>query len=322
MIKIATILVNWNNIKDTRECLHSLKAVTYPDHHLILVDNGSSDSSYEILKEEFPHVQHVRSETNLGFAGGNNLGIKIALEQGADAVILLNNDTTVDHDFVASFAAFHEKERSAILGGKIYQYFQKDLIDHLGGYWDPHRLNFRLFGLNESNAQSHLDHPFELDYIVGCCMFIPKKVFEKIGYFDERFFLIWEESDFCTRAKKEGFKNIYVPDVKIYHKGSQSFSGGSSHSSYYWYRNRILWIKKHYSPFDYHKIFLSHILPEWIRMAKHCFFEYIRFGLFKKTETEKKARRNLAALHGGFDHFLGKYGPGPAWISRKKTAHK
>lgn len=321
-MQVATIIVNWNNLKDTRECLDSLTLIQYKNHKVFLVDNGSTDSSYEILSKEYPSVIHLRSKENLGFAGGNNLGIKEALRQGAEALILLNNDTVILNDIVDSFVAFHKQMPKAILGGRVYQYHDKEAIDHLGGIWNEEQLNFQLFAKNLRELPLTFDLPIELDYIVGCLMFIPRELFETIGLFDERFFLIWEESDLCFRAKKIGFKNFYIPDPMISHKGSQSFSGGSTHSAYYWYRNRLLWLKNHYSPFDYHQIFLTFFIPNWLKIAKNCFFETLQQIFSPTQEREKKRRRNLAILHGGIDHIRGKYGHGPAWISQKKRSSK
>ncbi|MBI5274144.1 MAG: glycosyltransferase family 2 protein [Chlamydiales bacterium] len=316
-MKVCTIIVNWNNKKDTIECLHSLAKVTYPNHTAIVVDNGSTDDSFATLSSLFPQYIHLATNQNLGFAGGNNVGIKHAITLHADAIILLNNDTVVHPEFIEGFITHHYANTNAILGGKIYQYQHKELLDHLGGNWDITSLNYSLFAKNANGNLAVFDHPTILDYVVGCCMFIPTFVVQTIGLLDEQFFLLWEEADFCMRAKKAGVQSIYCPGAVIWHKGSQSFTGGSAHMMYYWWRNRILWMKKNLSKQEFIYFLIIKIFPAWLKLHKRIFFLRIRNLISNTEKTKKEIKQYTACIQGGLDAFRGRYGIGPNWITKK-----
>ena len=241
--KVIIILLNWNGVKDTLECLSSLKEVSYPNFQTVVIDNGSKDDSVESIRAAYPKLPLLKTGSNLGFAGGNNLGIEWALRHRADWILLLNNDTTVAPDFLNAFLkATKEKPHGGIFGAKILKYSDPDIIDHLGGFWEEKTGEF----ISPTSGQT--DHPyFEMqraDYVCGAALMMKRLVPETIGLLEPKFFLFWEETDYCFRAQKAGFEVWTAPCAKIWHKVSSSFTGGKPHMHYFWWRSRLLWIQR------------------------------------------------------------------------------
>ena len=241
--KISVVLLNWNGKKDTLECLASLQKVSYPNFQPIVVDNGSTDGSIQELRAAHPNLPILEMGANLGFAGGNNPGIEWALRHHAEWILLLNNDTVIDPDCLNAFLnAAKEQPQAKILGAKILRYHTPHIIDHLGGLWTPETGQFVSLNAGET------DHPYlnmrAVDYVCGAALFMHRSVPETIGLLEPDFFLFWEESDYCCRAKRAGFEIWTAPGAKVWHKVSSSFTGGKPHMHYFWWRSRLLWIKR------------------------------------------------------------------------------
>ena len=155
--KIAIIVLNWNGKQDTLACLTSLMAIHYPVLDIILVDNGSTDGSVSVIKEQFPNVHCIELPSNVGFAAGNNAGIEYALNQNAQFFLLLNNDTVVAPDLLDHFMdAFAQHPQAGIIGARIYLFDKKDTLDHLGGIWLKKQADVRLIGFHESDGPPDL----------------------------------------------------------------------------------------------------------------------------------------------------------------------
>lgn len=244
--RVFIIVVNYNNYNDTIECVESLKDIDYENYQIIIIDNGSQNDSYDELKKKLPNCLIMRSDKNLGFAGGNNLGIKYALTNGADYILLLNNDTIVEKDFLTYMVkAAEEDEKIGIVGGKINYYDKKDCIWFAGGKIDWLKFRVEHIGQREIDRGQY-DKRCEITFMTGCCMLIKRKVFEKVGLLPEEYFMYFEDVDFCVRASEAGFKIIYEPKAKIYHKVGFSSGGEESPFALRWNnRNRILFMKKY-----------------------------------------------------------------------------
>jgi len=298
MAQIAVIIVNYNGKEDTIECLNSLATCHSVSFTPIVVDNGSTDGSVATLSSHFPSLHLIRSETNLGFAGGNNLGITYALEQGFSHLCLLNNDTTVAPSFLSALASSY-KEHS-ILGAKLINAKNHALLDHLGGIWNADRLEFDLVGAG-ANAALY-KNKIQLDYVCGCALFASRSVFERVGFLYEPFFLYWEESDFCMRAKKAGILSYSCPDALVYHKGAIAPEKKSSLTSYYAQRNRLLFLSRNISLTSTQKKTLRKIL---FRKCKHFLLHILQLPFSKK---KKRIVYEWAEIRGIIHGIRGRYG--------------
>ncbi|MBS0603501.1 MAG: glycosyltransferase family 2 protein [Verrucomicrobia bacterium] len=323
--KIAVIVLNWNGKNDTLACLESLEILTYPNFETIVVDNGSTDNSVPAICARFPRHIVIQTGSNLGFAVGNNIGMKKAIEGGADLLLLLNNDTIAAPDLLERFVeTFKSHPDAGILGAKIYLFNNRDTLDHLGGMWNRKTGTFEFVGLREKDDRRQWELPQELDYVCGACLIVRRSVVEAIGYLEPRYFLIWEESDFCFRARKAGFKTITSPQAKIWHKVSASIVGGKPHSTYFWWRNRLLWIERNCPPSEKWSLYLRVIIPDVLHMVKIRLLKKFQIFLTKLLtlksdvkEKELKLLKNRAALCGVRDYFFRRFGNGPSWIYKK-----
>lgn len=209
--KVFIVILNYNNLDVMNNCLESVSAIDYPNFEIILVDNHSTDGSFEKAKEAFPQVTYFQNSDNLGFSAGNNVGIRHALKNKAEFVLLLNNDTVVEKDFLAKLVESAQKNPQAgILCPLIYGpdmkkvWFSRGKIDWM-----------RMKTIHETKIFPK--KAYSSEFISGCTMLIPAKVFEKTGLLDEAYFLYWEDADFCVKVRKAGFQTLVIPASVIYH---------------------------------------------------------------------------------------------------------
>jgi len=256
MKKIFIVILNWNGKRDTLECLESVRKMETGgwEAETVVVDNASTDESVEEIKRRYKDITILRNDQNLGFAAGNNVGIKYALTHGADHVLLLNNDTLVEKNLINELLKVMEEDKTiGIVGPKIY--FASGYEYHYSRYKDEERGRIIWYAGGKIDWQNvyafhrgvdEVDHGQyekggETDFVSGCCMMIKKEVFEKIGLLDPKYFLYFEDNDFCQRAKKLGFKIFYAPKAIVYHKNAASSEKpGSVLHQYYQTRNRFL----------------------------------------------------------------------------------
>jgi len=241
----------------------------------------------------------IQTEENLGFAGGNNLGIRFALENGADYVWLLNNDTVVDPNALTSLVKAAERiANCGIAGSKILYYEAPTIIDHAGVVVRPWQGRFLHIGSDKPDA-AHFNVLTRIEYVDGCSMLVKKQLVEEIGLLDESYFLYHEDADWCIRARRHGWKIIYVPSSKVYHKKSRSTHNIRPLKTYYCARNSLRFMF-HYYPWS--------LLPApmwWSRF-------YLLNHIFKRRWSHLRA--SLLALR---DFLLGRSGPAPACLYKK-----
>jgi len=241
MPKVSIIILNWNGWPDTIECLESLNRLDYSNFEIILIDNGSKEKP-PLVNVQFLKLSifQVFNEENLGFAGGNNQGINIALERGADYVLLLNNDTTVEPDFLKKLIAVAEENKNyGILGPVINYYDEPDKIWFAGGQLNGLKTQGRHIFITPKNNLE------KVDYITGCCLLIKKEVIEKIGLLAEEYFLYYEDTDWCQRAQQVGYFCGLVKEAKIFHKQSRSAQEFSYPYIYYHSRNGLMFASRY-----------------------------------------------------------------------------
>ncbi|MFA6383564.1 MAG: glycosyltransferase family 2 protein [Parcubacteria group bacterium] len=209
--KIFIIILNYNGREVVKRCLASVFKLDYPNFEVVVVDNNSQDGSLEAAKINFSKAIFIKNEANMGFSAGNNVGIRFALERMADYVLLLNNDTEVEKDFLKRLVAAAEADKKVGIASPVIFDGLSRQIWFSGG-----KINWlRMKALNQKEA-STVDC-YETGFITGCAMLIKAAVFKEIGLLDEDYFLYWEDADFSWRAKRAGFKNIVVAGSWVYH---------------------------------------------------------------------------------------------------------
>ncbi len=320
--KIGIIIVNWNGKKDTLACLESLSKLTYTNIETIVIDNGSTNDSVQAISSAFPQITLICNNENLGFAGGNNVGIKYAIANKCDYIYLLNNDTVVAPNLLNIFLEhMNALNRPAILGSKVYLFEDQTKFDHLGGIWNEEKAQFDLLHARSIDDGIKFEKPIAVDYVCGCSLFAPTLAFQKIGLLEEKYFLFWEESDFCFRAKKNGYCVFVSPQAKIWHKVSASFIGGKPHTTYFWWRNRLLFIDRNLSKTKKEEVYRNAIVPEGLHILKLFFLKSIQLLFLKLLRKQdkylvRKQKWNIyrASLHGIKDYLSRSFGNAPSWV--------
>ncbi len=241
MQKVAVVILNYKVADLTVKCIQSVLKSTYKSLEIIVVDNNSGDGVEEKISN-FPGLIFIQTGNNLGYAGGNNIGIKKALAQNADFVLVLNPDTTVLSDTIEKLVTGLEENNGDLASPKVYFNSPKQ-IWFAGGKFDRANVLGSHIGVNEKD-QGQYDNVKESDFLTGAAFFVKAEVFKKIGFFDERYFLYYEDSDFSFRARKAGFKLLYLPLAIVYHDNAKSTGLGTSLQDYFITRNRMLFAKK------------------------------------------------------------------------------
>ena len=231
--RVYIVLLNWNGWQDTLECMRSLRRIEYQNWHAVIVDNGSTDDSVERIKEACPNIPILETHKNLGFAAGNNAGIRLALNKGADYVFVLNNDTIVFPDTISAFVAFAEKHpAAALMGPKIDRHNPQrewpicrklDLLTVLCTFTAFRRIVARIPVICDV-FYSTGSQPSVVQFLAGCALFFRASAFENAGLFDERTFLDFEELIMAEKIRNAGLSAYFVPQATIRHTGSASAS--------------------------------------------------------------------------------------------------
>lgn len=302
--KVSIIIVNWNGHGDTIECLESLRDLKYPNYDIIVVDNGSTDESVKAIKERFSEVSILETGENLGFPGGNNVGLRHAFENGADYAWLLNNDAVVDPyslDYMVN--ALRTADDVAMVGSKIYYFDRRDVLWFAGAYTKWAIGKNIMIGWGEKD-QGQFDLVRNVDTLTGCSMVVKRDICEKIGFMDESYFLYVEEVDWCLRARNHGYRCVFVPESVVYHKISSSTKGQWPEIfSYYNTRNMLKTVKSNFS-FPRRELYIFTIVAERIWSAKRDLVKYVLYRLFEA----KGYSYNLGSIEGVLDFFLKKDG--------------
>jgi GT2 family glycosyltransferase len=273
--------VNWNGRADTLECLESLSGLDYPNCRIVVSDNASSDQSVEAVRREYPSATILANTENLGFAGGNNVGIRYALQQGADYVWLLNNDTIVERNALSTLVQVAESDPAiGILWGKIYYYSDRDVLSFAGATiaWDKGRSPH--IGRGESDRGQY-DTVHDVDRVSGCSMLVRKDVCERVGLLDDDFFLYAEDVDWCVRARTAGYRCVYVPASMVFHKEAASVKGKDGKGTlflYYNTRNFLKMIAKHHR-FPARECLIMKVILLHLRYRKRSLLKLMLSGI-------------------------------------------
>jgi GT2 family glycosyltransferase len=241
-VKLSAVVLNWNGGEDTLRCLASLDRI-----ETIVVDNGSSDGSPDEIARRFPRVELIRTGVNLGFAGGCNVGIRRALDRGAEWVLLLNNDAWADDGLPAALeAAAAARPDAGVLACKVYFEEPADVLMFAGARFNG------LLGYSGrerghgSRDEGQFDRLEDVDRATGAAMAVSRAAMERAGLLDESLFAYVEDVDWCLRIRRAGFAVVFVPSAKAWHKGSASTGGTASTANvYYDTRNMLAVVERH-----------------------------------------------------------------------------
>ena len=243
---VAAVVLSWNRREDTIACLRSLAAAD-PSPHVIVVDNASTDGTSEAVRREFAEMELIQNSANLGFAEGNDVGIRHALAHGAEHVLVLNNDTVVDPGFLAPLLEEAARRPDAgALSPKILFAEPGDLIWFAGAEYEPRSgYNGRHRGYREHD-DGRFDDVVETGRVCGAAMLVPREVLEKVGAFDPELFAYSEDTDWSLRAREAGYRHYVVPGSRVWHKVSAASGGESSPTAlYYDVRNALVVAERH-----------------------------------------------------------------------------
>jgi GT2 family glycosyltransferase len=243
-VKVAVVVLTWNQRDVTLECLASLRVQHHQPTDIIVVDNGSADDSVAAIRAGYPEATVIENGENLGFVGGNNSGIRHALAGDAEYILLLNNDTIVDPAMIDDLLAVMTADPTIGISGPKMLYF-----DHPQRIWCAgNRIDWRTGDSIRLQAEqpdeAAAEEPREVDFITGCAICLRREVIERIGLLDERFFIYYEETDWCLRAAAAGWRTVYVPRARLWHKVSATMGATSPATDYYMTRNVLLFLAK------------------------------------------------------------------------------
>lgn len=243
---VAVLIVNWNGVSDTLEVLRELDGIEGPPLEIIVVDNGSTDDSVEVLRRERPEIELVETGENLGFAGGNLAGLRHAFDHHEFGwVLLINNDVAVDREFLPLLIEACLDTDVGAAAPKIYYFEPRDVIWAAGG-----RLRLRET-VTEEFGQGQRDGPefssaAEMTYLTTCCLLIPRDALKKVGPLDPLYFIGVDDADWCRRALDAGYKLRYVPESKIWHKVAVSTGGSyTPFKTFHTGRSNTLYARRH-----------------------------------------------------------------------------
>lgn len=270
--KIAAVVLSWNGKEMTADCLRSLLGSSYPELEVILVDNGSRDGTVEAVSGAFAgRVKIIANGRNLGFSRGNNVGIRFALANGADYVLLLNNDTLVDKDMVSALAAtLSSSSDIGIVGPKIYYVDPDNLIWSAGGEVSLWRGRAKHLGIREEDNGQY-DQTKDVDYVTGCALMVRKEVIAAVGMLDPGFHAYFEDTDLCMRARKAAFRVVYEPKGKLWHRISQSSGGQLGYRKISRkFRSHLRFFYKYTKPYHWFTIPLFFVLDSMRIVALIC----------------------------------------------------
>ncbi len=242
--KITLVVLTWNSHQFLRDCITSALQQDYPDFSILLLDNGSTDGTVQLVREHFPTVQIVENHANLGFAAGNNVGLRQAK---TPFVVLINPDVELAPNWLSQLIEpMVADPEIGVAGCKVYQP-GGEVLQHAGGYITfPQALSGH-YGLGGVDYGQH-DEIRDVDYVIGAAIAIRREVIDSVGLLDEGFFLYYEDVDYCQRVRAAGYRVTYIPNAQLVHMESSTTIKGSA--SYYGHVHASRWryMLKHYTP--------------------------------------------------------------------------
>lgn len=293
---LAAIVVNWNRRQDVLECLASLAASEGPSVDLLVVDNASVDGSVEAIRERFPTAWLYASERNLGFAEGNNIALRHALERGYEYVLLLNNDAVIAPDAIGTMLALmREQPEIGIVAPAVYYRQRPEVIWSAGGGidWSDGSVGSDYYQARSADLPATA---WDCAHVSGCCMLVRCAAIREAGLLDPRFFMYFEETEWCVRIARRGYRIVVSPRAAAWHAIDPDAQEGSPRIAYYMTRNHLLFLWATGAPW---RARVATILRQVRTVA----------SLFIRPHTPARARGRVPMMRAMRDFALGRFGP-------------
>lgn len=266
--KVIVLILSYDGKHLLQEAISSYLENDYPNFQVVVVDNGSIDGTHEYVEKYFPKAKVIRLETNRGYSGGFNYGLDYAFnKKDADYALVTNNDVKVDKHVISELVKVAELDNMiGFVTGKVYYYDSPEVFQTLGKHEDPVKWNGEHIGRGEVDRGQH-DEVKERLFIDDVYTLVRRKLYEGTGGYDTTFFLEAEEYDWQARAKKLGYKFMYAPHAKLWHKESMTIGKISSLKMYYDTRNPMLVILLHKSPEFFKRYFWTHLIRHILKAS-------------------------------------------------------
>ena len=259
--KVSVVILNWNRKEMLLDCLRSIRELEYPIYEIIVVDNASTDGSVQAVREKYPDVVLIENDKNYGAIGGKNIGLRKALQSDVEYIYMQDNDIVAAKDALTKLVEVAEADPNVgMVGAMMYDYSEPDTILSAGGTIDWTQNVSRGRGDNQKDVgQFNKIEP--VDYLWGGALLVRKSVLEEVGLFDEDYIGYWfEDSDLSVRVAKAGFKVLFNPFAKVWHKPHATAEQLSYRKKYLAARNAIRFMKKHASPLQWAKYLFYSII--------------------------------------------------------------
>lgn len=301
---VVILVLNWNNPTDTAACLESVARLRYANFKVVVVDNGSTDDSVVQLRRRFPMTEILETGANLGYAEGNNVGIRHALALGAEYVFVLNNDTTVSPTLLSELVELAEAHPQAgMIGPAVYCMEPDDMLFATGSFIDwaqGNTWNRDMFMPVE--AGSGPARAEQVDFVGGCGVLVRRAAIETAGLLNAHYYLNYEDVEWAVRIRRHGFEIWYAPQAVMWHKISATFGGASPANTYYMTRNCLLFFWQNGPSPGLRLLAVAWVLLRTLRTV-------LAWSLKPRYRGEVMVRKRRANLMGVRDFLLGRFGP-------------
>jgi len=270
--KVSIVVLNWNTPEMTIECIESILKSNYDNFEINLIDNGSKDNSCQIFNKVFKNHNKIRTfyiPQNLGYTGGINYGLDKALKSGPEYFLIMNNDTIIDSQSLTSLVNTAKKySNNCVVTGKVYYYEKKSTLQSIGFKFNRKTMSVKRLGFNEVDIGQY-DKEKEREMIDDVFMLLPSKIYKKVGGYSPYFFLNYEQTDLVLRIQNKGYKAIYTPEAKLWHKGSYSSGGlGNPYMMFWEGKSKIILHKLHQNNHLFIKFYISYVLKSIYGLIK------------------------------------------------------